>query len=96
MDINQSNTLSLKGSRDDNDEKHICPLQLDVIERALQLWSNENDIVFTPFLGIGSEVYQALKMRRRGIGIELKPSYFNVARKNCELALRERGEQSLF
>ena len=96
MDINQSNTLSLKGSRDDNDEKHICPLQLDVIERALQLWSNENDIVFTPFLGIGSEVYQALKMRRRGIGIELKPSYFNVARKNCELALRGRGEQSLF
>ena len=77
MDINPSNTLSLKGSRDDEDEKHICPLQLDVIERALQLWTNEGDVVFTPFLGIGSEVYQSLKMNRKGIGIELKSSYFN-------------------
>ena len=96
MDINPSNTLSLKGSRDDEDEKHICPLQLDVIERALQLWSNEGDVVFTPFLGIGSEVYQSLKMNRKGIGIELKSSYFNVAAKNCELALRERAQGSLF
>ena len=96
MDINPSNTLSLKGSRDDEDEKHICPLQLDVIERALQLWTNEGDVVFTPFLGIGSEVYQSLKMNRKGIGIELKSSYFNVAAKNCELALRERAQGSLF
>ena len=96
MDINPSNTLSLKGSRDDEDEKHMCPLQLDVIERALQLWTNEGDVVFTPFLGIGSEVYQSLKMNRKGIGIELKSSYFNVAVKNCELALRERAQGSLF
>lgn len=96
MDINPSNTLALKGSKDEDDEKHICPLQLDVIERALQLWSNEGDIVFTPFLGIGSEVYQALKMRRKGIGIELKSSYFNVAAKNCKLAMHEREQKSLF
>ena len=96
MDINPSNTLSLKGSRDDDDEKHICPLQLDVIERGIQMWSNPGDVVFTPFLGIGSEVYQAVKMGRKGIGIELKSSYFRVAKKNCELALKERAQKTLF
>ncbi|QKG29223.1 DNA-methyltransferase [Campylobacter sp. RM16187] len=95
MDINPSKTLTKEG-REDEDEKHMTPTQLDVIERAIQLWSNEGDIVFTPFLGIGSEVYQALKMRRKGIGIELKSSYFNVAVKNCKLAINEREQKSLF
>ena len=84
MDINQSNTLQKESAREQADEKHICPLQLDVIERCIELWTNETDIVFTPFLGIGSEVYQALKMGRRGIGIELKESYYNQAVANCK------------
>lgn len=86
MDINQSDTLQRTSARDEKDEKHICPLQLDVIRRGINLWTNENDIVFTPFMGIGSEVYQALKMNRRGIGIELKESYYQQAVKNCEKA----------
>ena len=86
MDINPSDTLQRTSARDEKDEKHICPLQLDVIRRGINLWTNENDIVFTPFMGIGSEVYQALKMNRRGIGIELKESYYQQAVKNCENA----------
>ena len=84
MDINPSDTLQRTSARDEKDEKHICPLQLDVIRRGINLWTNKNDIVFTPFMGIGSEVYQALKMNRRGIGIELKESYYQQAVKNCE------------
>lgn len=84
MDINQSNTLQKESAREQADEKHICPLQLDVIERCIELWTNPNDIVFTPFAGIGSEVYQALKMGRRGVGIELKESYYNQAVANCK------------
>ena len=84
MDINQSNTLQRESAREQQDEKHICPLQLDVIERCIELWTNENDIVFSPFAGIGSEVYQALKMGRRGLGIELKESYYNQAVANCK------------
>ena len=84
MDINQSNTLQRESAREFADEKHICPLQLDVIERCIELWTNPDDIVFTPFLGIGSEVYQALKMGRRGVGIELKESYYNQAVANCK------------
>lgn len=83
LDINQSNTLQAKSARDEKDEKHICPLQLDVIERCVELYSNEGEVVLTPFGGIGSEVYQALKMKRKGIGIELKPSYYKQAVKNC-------------
>lgn len=86
MDINPSDTLQRTSARDEKDEKHICPLQLDVIRRGINLWTNENDIVFTPFMGIGSEIYQALKMNRRGIGIELKESYYKQAVKNCENA----------
>jgi len=96
MDINPSCTLQYKSARENEDEKHICPLQLDVIERALQLWTNEGDTVLTPFLGIGSEVYQAVKMNRRGVGIELKESYFNQACRNVEAALQERKQQTLF
>lgn len=86
MDIKQSNTLNRLSARDDRDEKHICPLQLDVIERCVELWTNPNDVVFTPFLGIGSEAYQSLKMNRKAIGIELKPSYFKQAVINCKNA----------
>jgi DNA modification methylase len=84
MDINQSRTLQYRGARDDKDEQHISPLQLDVIERCIHLWSNPGDVVFTPFLGIGSEVYGAVELGRKGIGIELKPSYFKQAVKNLE------------
>ena len=86
MDIRQTNTLNEKMARDKEDERHTCPLQLDVIERGITLWSNPGYIVFTPFMGIGSEVYQAVKMGRRGIGIELKPSYFECAVKNIRSA----------
>jgi hypothetical protein len=82
MDINPSRTLNKMPARDDNDERHICPLQLDVIERALHLWTNRGDLVFSPFTGIGSEGYCALQMGRRFIGSELKPSYFQIAKEN--------------
>jgi DNA modification methylase len=83
MDIRQSNTLNAKAAREEKDERHICPLQLDVIERALTLYSNPGDTVLSPFAGIGSEIYQALLMGRRGIGVELKESYYRQALKNC-------------
>lgn len=83
-DINQTRTLQYRGGRDEKDEQHISPLQLDVIERCIDLWSNPGDTVLTPFLGIGSEVYCAVAMDRRGVGIELKPSYFAQAKRNLE------------
>ena len=89
MDIDQTRTLQNKrwnpaarDERDANDEQHISPLQLDVIERCIQLWSNPGDVVLTPFLGIGSEVWGAVNMGRKGIGFELKPSYFAQAKRN--------------
>ncbi len=82
MDINPSDTLQKNSAREEKDEKHICPLQLEVIERAIDLWTNPNDIVFTPFMGIGSECYQAIKMGRRAMGIELKHSYYKQAENN--------------
>jgi len=85
-DINPSNTLNKNGSREEEDERHICPLQLDVIERCMHLWSAPNDTVFSPFTGIGSEGYVATKMGRRFIGSELKRSYWEVAQKNLKLA----------
>ena len=91
MDINQTRTLQYRGGRDEKDEVHISPLQLDVIERCIDLWSNPGDTVLTPFLGIGSEVYCAVEMGRKGIGIELKPSYFAQARKNIEKAGADMG-----
>lgn len=90
-DINPSDTLQYKSARDNKDEKHICPLQLKVIERGINLWTNPNDIVLTPFLGIGSECYKAVEMGRRAIGIELKESYYNQAVKNCQTV--EQSEQ---
>lgn len=82
MDINQTRTLQYRGGRDEKDEQHISPLQLDVIERCIELWSNPGDVVLTPFLGIGSEVYGAVAAGRKGIGFELKPSYFAQAKRN--------------
>lgn len=82
MDINQSRTLQYRGGRDEKDEQHISPLQLDVIERCIELWSNPGDVVLTPFLGIGSEVFGAVSAGRKGIGFELKPSYFRQAVRN--------------
>ena len=89
MDIRQSNTLQRKSARDEKDEKHICPLQLDVIERCIDLWTNPNDIVLDPFAGIGSVPYQAVIMGRRGLGVELKDSYFSLALNNMDAAVSE-------
>lgn len=96
MDIDYSNTLNAAQGRDEKDEKHISPLQLNTIERAITLWSNEGDTVLTPFLGIGSEVYQSIKMNRFGIGFELKESYFNEAVKNCKSAEMEKNQLTIF
>ena len=96
MDIDYGNTLNAAAGRDSNDEKHICPLQLDTIERAIRLWTNEGDTVLTPFLGIGSEVYTAIKTGRYGIGFELKESYFNEAIKNCRNVEVESHQPTLF
>lgn len=91
MDINYGNTLQgYRTGREEQDEKHICPLQLDTIERLIHLYSNKGDIVYTPFAGIGSEVYQAVKMGRVGFGHELKESYFHVAKKNCKSIVLEK------
>lgn len=96
MDIDYSKTLNGIKGRDENDEKHICPLQLETIERAITLWSNKGDKVLTPFLGIGSEVYQSIKMGRFGVGFELKDSYFNEAVKNCKAAEADTNAPKLF
>ena len=96
MDIDYGNTLNAAAGRDSNDEKHICPLQLDTIERAIRLWTNEGDTVITPFLGIGSEVYTAIKTGRYGIGFELKESYFNEAIRNCRKVEVESHQPTLF
>lgn len=86
MDIDYSNTLNGREGRGEFDEKHICPLQLGTIERAIHLWTNAGDTVLTPFMGVGSEAYQAVKMKRNTIGIELKQSYFDAAIKNIKTA----------
>lgn len=91
MDINQTRTLQYRSARDEKDQQHISPLQLDVIERCIDLWSNPGDTVLTPFLGIGSEVYCAVEMGRKGLGIELKPSYFAQAKKNIARAGSSMG-----
>lgn len=83
-DINQSDTLQASSVREQEDERHICPLQLTVIRRALNLWTNEGDTILTPFAGIGSEMYVALENKRKAVGIELKDSYYNQAVKNCQ------------
>lgn len=96
MDIDYSNTLNRTAARDEKDEKHICPLQLDTIDRAINLWSNKGDVVLTPFMGIGSEVYQSILDERKGIGFELKDSYFREAVKNIQVAEAKVNEERLF
>lgn len=96
-DINQSDTLNGRLAKEESDERHICPLQLPVIERCIELWSNPGDIVLDPFDGIGSTGYQALMMGRKHIGIELKESYFELACKNMEQAEKNKMQEiSLF
>ena len=89
-DINQGRTLNKLPARTEQDEKHMCPLQLDVIERCIHLWTNPGDLVFSPFTGIGSEGYTAVKMGRRFVGTELKPQYFELAVQNIEDATQEQ------
>lgn len=96
FDINQTNTLQFKSARESDDERHICPLQLDVIERCNQLWSMPGDAVFSPFMGIGSEGYVALQMGRKFIGTELKTSYYNLALKNLDQAVNQPTQEELF
>jgi len=96
MDVNYKRTLQYRCARDGNDEKHICPLQLDTIERILHIYSNEGDVVFSPFGGIGSEGYVALKMKRKSISIELKESYFKINAQNHRDAIIEELQISLF
>jgi hypothetical protein len=87
FDIKQSNTLNgYRGAREDDDERHIAPLQLDLIQRCLDLWSAKDDLVFSPFTGIGSEGVVSVAMGRRFVGSELKPSYFELAKKNLSVA----------
>jgi DNA modification methylase len=96
MDINPSDTLQFRNARDNDDERHICPLQLDVIRRGMQLWSNAGDVVLSPFMGIGSEGHVAIEMGRRFVGIELKPSYYECAVKNLQAAVTARNQSALF
>jgi DNA modification methylase len=96
MDINQSDVLQYREARDQDDERHLCPLQIGVIRRALQLWSNPGDTILSPFAGIGSEGYVALDMGRKFIGYELKESYFQVAKKNLEYIANKPQQISLF
>jgi len=85
--------LPFRDAKDPEDEKHVHPLQLDVIERAVTLWSNPGDVVLTPFMGVGSEVYGAVINGRRGVGVELKSSYFRQAKLNVEAAASGRGDE---
>lgn len=84
MDIRTGRLLPFNESKENEEEQHVCPLQLDVIERCLTLYSNPDDVVLTPFMGVGSEVYQSVSMGRKAIGIELKPSYYRQAKRNLE------------
>lgn len=92
MDVNPTRTLQFKTARENDDERHICPLQLDVIERAMELWSNPGDLVFSPFTGIGSEGYVSIEMGRRFVGAELKRSYWQLAQRNLSSAKKIKSE----
>lgn len=94
MDIQQTNTLNVRMAKENKDEKHLCPLQLDLIERALILWSNPGDVVLSPFMGIGSEGFMSIKHKRKFVGVELKESYWKQACKN--IASGEAQAGSLF
>lgn len=96
MDIRQGRTLNVQEARSEKDERHVCPLQLDVIERCVQLWSNPGDIVLSPFMGIGSEGVVSLQMGRKFVGFELKPEYFDVAVKNLRNEELRQSQPRLF
>jgi DNA modification methylase len=97
MDIDYGDTLQgYRNARDEKDEKHIAPLQLQTIQRLIHLYTNPGDVVLTPFMGIGSEVYQAVKMNRKGIGFELKESYFEMAKKNIASVVVEKNQLAIF
>lgn len=91
MTVDQTNTLNVRQAKSDQDEKHLCPLQLDVIERCIQLWSNPKDVVFSPFAGIGSELVTAVKCGRKALGVELKRQYFTIASRNIEAESAQMG-----
>jgi len=96
MDIRINHVLEYRAARDSEEEKHVCPLQLDVIERGVVLWTNRGETVLTPFMGVGSEVCGALLNDRKGIGIELKPSYYRQAIKNIKRIESEKSQRVLF
>lgn len=91
-----TDVLNVAVARDNEDERHLCPLQLPLIERCLKMWSNPGELVFSPFGGIGSELYEALRWKRRGLGIELKPEYHRVAVRNLTNAESEFGGRTLW
>jgi DNA modification methylase len=95
MDINQSDTLQYRSAREEKDEKHICPLQLDVIRRAVELWTNKNDVVLSPFGGIGSAPVVAIEMGRKAIAIELKESYYKQMKANCKNAVTKNKNKGV-
>jgi DNA modification methylase len=96
FDINQSNTLQKESAREEKDEKHICPLQLDVIDRCIELWTNPGDLILDPFTGIGSTGHVAIQRGRRFVGTELKESYYKQAVANCRAAVEKAHEPTLF
>lgn len=96
LDIRESNTLNVRVAREDADERHICPLQLDFIERCVRLYSNRGELVLSPFAGIGSEGYVAIQHGRQFLGIELKPSYWRTASENLRSIEHESALPSLF
>ena len=96
FDIRRTDVLNVRVARDDKDEKHICPLQLEVIRRAVQLWSNPGETVFSPFGGIGSEPYVALEQGRKAMAVELKPSYYRQMVKNCTEIENQPRQSSIF
>jgi hypothetical protein len=94
-DVRLDRVLPYRAAKDQDDEKHVHPLQLDVIERGIVMWSNPGEVVFTPFMGVGSEVYGAVLNDRKGVGVELKASYYRQAVKNCAAALKDRVEEQM-
>lgn len=90
MDINPSRTLNYRSAREEEDEKHICPLALDIIERAMELWSKPDDVVLSPFMGIGSEGFIATQMGRKFVGVELKTSYYEQAKRNLRASIDQQ------
>lgn len=95
FNIRETNTLNFRMARTEEDERHLCPLQLDLIERCVKLYSNKGECIFSPFTGIGSEGYISLKNNRKFFGIELKKEYYDIANNNCEIAIKERESENI-